>query len=136
MHAFVWIDSWQQQCCGDDFGIGSQVTWSALPQYGPDGWVESLLGPVWADKVGYREEHHDDGDEALVVVAGTVRSIREVTCRRTSLRHGSGQVLVPIAGSGMLNEVSVADKWSAEPSDEVRGLVTFDGWIVELELGQ
>jgi len=38
-------------------------------------------------------------------------------------------------GSGMLKEVSVADKWSPEPPDELRGQMTFDGWIVELELG-
>jgi hypothetical protein len=126
------MDSWQQQCCGDDFGVGSAVTWSAFPTDGPDEWIELLLGRAWADRVTYREEHHVDDDGASLVIAGTVHSIREVSCRRT-LQPGKG--LVPVAGSGILNEVGVADKWSAEPSDDLRGRMSFDGWIIELELG-
>ncbi|MGY2877198.1 hypothetical protein ACVW00_004388 [Marmoricola sp. URHA0025 HA25] len=42
--------------------------------------------------------------------------------------------MVPIAGSGMLNEVVVADKWSAEHSADHRDRQTFEGWIVEVEV--
>ena len=24
----VWVDSWQMQCCGEPFRVGSQVTWT------------------------------------------------------------------------------------------------------------
>lgn len=134
MSAYVWVDAWQQQCCGDDFRVGSQVAWSAVPQDGPDGWVGLLLGGEWAEKVRFHEEHHSDDDESAVVLAGTVVSIREVTCRRVPQPQGSGQLMVPIAGSGMLHEVDVPDKWSAEPSADLRDHLTFDGWIVEVEL--
>jgi hypothetical protein len=133
VNTFVWVDAWQLQCCGDDFRVDSDVTWTVVPQDGPDEWVELLLGAAWAERVRYHEEHHSDGDPEQGIT-GTVRSIREVTCRRTPERQGSGEVLVPVPGSGVLTEVAVADSWGPEPPEELRGQVTFDGWIVELEL--
>ena len=135
MSTFVWIDSWQQQCCGDDFEVGSTVRWSAVPQDGPDEWVELLLGHDWASKVDYHEEHHVD-EESTVVITGMVRSIWEVGCNRQERDDRGGRTWFPIAGSGTLRKVEVAHKWSPEPPDDLRPQVTFDGWVVELELHQ
>lgn len=131
MQAYVWMDAWQQQCCGDDFEVGSAVSWSVFPSDIPDGWVELLLGLTWAQRVTFREEHHVDDDNSSIVIAGIVRSIREVTCRRTEQPRVGW---VPVAGSGVVKEVDIADKWSAEPPHDLSPRVTFDGWIVELEL--
>jgi len=93
--------------------------------------VELLLGRYRAERAAFHEEHH--GDEALPKTVGTVRSIREVTCRRQPRADGA---LVPIPSSGVVKEVEVADKWAPEPPEELRRLMTFDGWIVELEISR
>jgi hypothetical protein len=48
--AFVWIESWQQQCCGDDFRVGSVVRWQVRTNSDVDEWVELLLGAEWSAK--------------------------------------------------------------------------------------
>jgi len=41
---------------------------------------------------------------------------------------------VPIAGSGVLAEVQIADKWRPEPPANRRERMSFEGWIVELDV--
>lgn len=131
MRTFVWVDAWQQQCCGAEFGVGSTVTWTVKSQ--PDGaeWVGLLLGREWAERVEYHEEHHDDAEET---VSGRVVSIRVVTCSRVGEPQGAGTSYVPVPGSGRLREVDVADPWEPEPPESQRFEESFDGWIVEVEL--
>ncbi len=129
MRTFVWVTSWQQQCCGDDFWVGTQVSWSVIPR-GEDEWAELLLGREWAEKIEYREEHHDEID-ATTTISGKVRSIWEIRClRRVEIRE-SREVRVPVRGSAILTQVDRADKWS--PEDDLPARTTFDGWVVELE---
>jgi hypothetical protein len=130
MHAFVWIDSWQQQCCGDDFRVGSDVSWSVVPQDGPNEWVELLLDRPWAEKVVFHEEHHGGG--LTTVIRCTVRSIHEVTYRLAPQVRGPDQILVPVPGSGIVKEVAIADKWGPEPPDDLKRQMSFGGWIVEV----
>ncbi len=35
MPPLVWVDDWQQQCCGEPFSVGSRVTWVLRPATGP-----------------------------------------------------------------------------------------------------
>ena len=35
VRALVWVDAWQQECCGDPFAIGDAVTWPQLTLHGP-----------------------------------------------------------------------------------------------------
>jgi uncharacterized protein DUF6578 len=131
MQTFVWVTAWEQQCCGTDFAVGSAVTWTVVEHDGPDEWVEQLLGPDWGDRVKYSEGHHGEEEVSL---SGVVRAIHEVRCRRELQAEGAGQAWVPIRGSGWLTDVAVADPWTSEPADVRREPVTFDGWVVELEV--
>jgi hypothetical protein len=94
-------------------------------------WVSLLLGPTWASKVRYTENSHDGVDSSSIT--GTVVSIQEVTCSRTSEQRGTDAVWVPVPGSGVLNTVADANKWRPEPPAHLHPQVSFDGWIVELE---
>jgi len=37
-----WVESWQMQCCGEAFQVGSQVAWT-LGNTDPD-WLKTMLG--------------------------------------------------------------------------------------------
>jgi hypothetical protein len=131
--AFVWVESWQQQCCGDDFRVGSAVQWQVRTNSDADEWVELLLGAEWSAKVRFTEDHHMDGADG--VLTGVVSKINVVTCERVlgeAPQPGpSGQVMIPVPGSGWLRDVEVADLWEPEPPDLDSGW-SFDGWIVKL----
>ncbi|WP_147252177.1 DUF6578 domain-containing protein [Blastococcus sp. TF02-9] len=131
---FVWVDSWQQQCCGDDFRVGSHVKWQVRRTEPSADWVATLLGKEWGDKVCFAEEHHDNSADAEL--NGMVQSIQAVTCDRQlekqSPRLGSQKVWVPIPGSGQLRKVETAGltEETYDPSH------TFDGWIVGVHVEQ
>lgn len=133
VQTFVWVTAWEQQCCGDDFEVGSTVTWTVVKHDEPDEWVAQLLGPDWGGRVKYSEGHHDNEEDT---VSGVVCAINEVRCGRELQADGAGHVQVPIRGSGWLTEVSVADPWASRPSDDFRESMSFDAWIVELEVGE
>jgi hypothetical protein len=42
----VWVDDWQQQCCGDDYSIGDEVAWTLIEA---DDGVEAVLGDAFPD---------------------------------------------------------------------------------------
>jgi len=136
VHSFVWVDSWQQQCCGDEFQVGSSVIWNVTRVKDSDDWITTLLGPNWGDRVQYAEDHHGVGDGPGHDLRGVVRSIRVVTCDRRPEhdpeRSPNGRVWVAVPGSGRLRVVEVADTWEPEPPDgDPRR--SFDGWVVEVE---
>jgi Family of unknown function (DUF6578) len=134
MGTFVWIESWQQQCCGHDFRVGSTVRWEVRQHPGGHDWVRILLGTGWSEKVFFAEDHHTDESEG--VLTGVVSHISVVTCDRVlgdaAQPEARGRVLVPVPGSGRLRTVEMADSWEPEPRDPSAGW-SFDGWIVELE---
>jgi hypothetical protein len=133
MRTFARVAAWEQQCCGVDFEVGSRVTWTVVEHAGPDEQVEHLLGPVWGERVRYFAGRHDD-EEATV--SGVVCAIHELRFRTESQPFGSAHLSNPIQGSGWLTEVSVADPWVSKPLDEERESMSFDGWIVEMEVGE
>jgi hypothetical protein len=131
---FVWVDSWQQQCCGGNFAVGSMVNWHVRPQvdFDPE-WVTRLLGDSWSGRVVHHEEHHDEVE--WPTISGQVVSISVVTCAREAKQHGAlASVLMPVPGSGRLRTVQVADPWEPEPPESRMLEESFEGWIVELEL--
>ena len=138
MLTYVWVSAWQQQCCGPNFGLGSNVTWQVVPSGGEDHWITTLLGPDWGDAVRYVEDHHEtEPAERLREVHGVVRSIRVITCDRVLQQAPAGgpdrPVWMPVPGSGRLRQVELADPW--EPEQGMDGPEqSFDGWIVELEI--
>jgi hypothetical protein len=103
----IWVAARQQQCCGEDFAVGSSVRWQVLPAAAD--WIARLLGEGWGDTVRHAEDHHGD-DDVVGEVSGVVQSVRVVTCERVEeLPGGRGRAWVPVPGSGRLREVDVAD---------------------------
>lgn len=134
MTVFVMVDSWQQQCCGDDIEVGSDVRWDVQVPEAGSSWVGWLLGDEWGHKVRYREHHHD-GD-ATVALAGVVRSIHVLTCDLTP-NAGNERADQRAPGTGRLTSIQVIDKWAPEPRHDPNTAPTesFVGWIVELQTG-
>ncbi len=116
MAAIVWMDEWQQACCGEPFAVGSVVTWTLEP---PDAdRLAAVLGPAEARTVTHREERHDERTAQTPHVTGSVRSIRAVLSR---------------PGPGGAAPV-IEDIWTLEdyaPPDGELGLV---GYLVELNV--
>ena len=52
----VWVDSWQMQCCGKPFHLGSQVAWTLSAA--DSGWMDTMLGMHAQQTVDVAEEHH------------------------------------------------------------------------------
>lgn len=133
MDALVWLSSWQQQCCGEAFQVGSSVRWTVQRQDAGDEWAARILGPEWGRRIRFREEHHDD--EVDGVISGTVSAIKVVTCDRVfgvdPQWPDEGQLMLPVNGSGRLRAVQIADPWEPEPSAADAGW-SFDGWVVQL----
>lgn len=71
MRVNVWVDSWQIECCGEQFAVGSAVAWPADPEES-SAWLDELDGP--APRISYRYEAHSD--EPVLTVAGTITRIR------------------------------------------------------------
>lgn len=127
----VWVDSWQQQCCGDEFRVGSPVEWDVLPE--DDESMVNLLGAEWSGKVGYRQERHGPFDhDQPQPLSGVIRSIATVTYSLEPV-PGKQRHFQPAPGTGALRSVSVADPWGPEPPASDTPTQAFGGWIVELE---
>ncbi|MCU1471395.1 MAG: hypothetical protein JWQ39_2544 [Glaciihabitans sp.] len=91
----VWIDAWQQQCCGDSFSVGDDVLWDCRK---PDTkWLSTVLGDREAQAVAYAEEHHDGG--STYRLAGTILEIDALYC--TYDVDPRTRVATPVPGSGI-----------------------------------
>jgi hypothetical protein len=123
----VWVDSWQMQCCGEPFRLGSQVAWT-LRGADPD-WLEAVLGPDGQQTVDAAEEHHGGVPDDTVPTRGTVARVAAVHCRFAPGPGSDSRTSYPVPGSGVLTDVESADGWTAD-----RGDGQFVGYLVELEL--
>lgn len=132
----VWVDAWQQQCCGDEFKVGSVVRWTVGRHVGAQ-WISETLGPEWDDRVSFSEERHFDqiDRELYGELCGTVSTITVVTTGHVKVpldpdNPEGGAEYRPIPGSQRLRPVQEADPW--EPDPPMSAGWSFDGWIVEL----
>ena len=64
----VWVEAWQQQCCGTEFAVGDEVRWTLVES---DDLLRRLLGdgyPRWAPELALdRTTMLRDGDTMWVV---------------------------------------------------------------------
>jgi hypothetical protein len=123
----VWVDSWQMQCCGEPFRLGSQVAWT-LGGADPD-WLEEMLGADAQQAVDAAEEHHGGVPEDTVPTPGTVTRIAAVHCRFAPTPGSDSPTSYPVPGSGVTTDVVSADGWTADRDDKL-----FVGYLVQLEL--
>ncbi|WP_315968834.1 DUF6578 domain-containing protein [Aeromicrobium massiliense] len=128
MHAVVWVDAWQMECCGEAFAVGDDVTWQLDDDPDRD-WLEAALGPQVAARVTHAEEHHPDGED-LPQVTGRVVAIARSWC---DYRPDSddGRLLLPVPGSAVLSAV---DRYDGGIERAARPGLTFNGWVVDLQL--
>ena len=122
----VWVDSWQMQCCGEPFQVGSQVAWT-LGDADPD-WLEAVLGTD-AHFVDAAEEHHGGVSEDAAPTRGTVTRIAAVHCLYAPRPGSDSPVSYPVPGSGVLTDIESADGWTADRED-----AQFVGYLVQLKL--
>lgn len=114
----VWVDAWQQQCCGEPFSVGSRVGWTLrdLPR---GRFFEDVAGAEIARRITHAEEHHGAVPEDTPVVQGTVREILAIHASLVRERDWT---------PGESRAVAAADGW-----DEVDGL-SFNGYVVDLDV--
>jgi hypothetical protein len=101
----VWVDAWQVQCCGEQFGIGSRVSWTLARANAKR--LAQLLGSDVA--VDAAEEHHGGVPDGTPETAGTVTAISTVHCRSAPRAGGDQRVLHPVPSSTVLTPVTTAD---------------------------
>lgn len=124
----VWVDSWQMQCCGKPFHLGSQVSWT-LGDADAEG-LEAVLGANGLRAVDAAEEHHGGIPEDTAPTQGTVTRIAAVHCRHAPRPGSDSRATYPVPGSGVLAYTEAADGWVADRGDQ-----RFVGYLVQLELG-
>ena len=129
----VWIDSWQMQCCGTPFEVGSVVTWDLVPVESVGrGHLAGFLGDELANEISDWEEHHGGGgnDERQGEAStGTVLAIEVVyyEIAPSDARRRDELVLVPGSTVG----VSRSSVQTQEPTED--GL-HHRGYIIDLEI--
>jgi hypothetical protein len=120
----VWVDSWQLQCCGDPFAVGSTVAWWLSPTVDRD-FLGTVLAAADVGRITDVQEAHFDGLDGRTV-EGVVREIERVMCRYAPV--GDGPLHVPVTGSAVVTAQATADGWESETGD-----VRFVGYLVRLE---
>lgn len=120
----VWVDSWQMECCGEPFSVGSQVSWTVGP--GNSEWLSALLGPGAGVRIDAFEDHHIGLPGGTPSTVGTVTGITGVYCRDAP-RPGDPHTRYPVDGSGVLVPLTQAVRFQPE-----RGDLQFVGYLVQL----
>ena len=132
----VWVESWQMECCGDPFAVGSTVEWALSPvSESRRRFFTSVFGDEVGDRVTDTEERHGTGapDEVeLPVVEGVVRSIERVGWilqqRPEDLPMSEEPAIYAVPGSVVVEARPAAEAWEAE-TDPPR-----HGWLVDLDV--
>lgn len=117
MQLYVWMAGWQMECCGTPFRTGDEVSWRLRNPISAElGLLDTVLHDGVAASVDAVEDHH--GDPSTPPTVGTVASIATVHCRFAP---------EPVAGSGIVAAVAVAEKWNDDLGDR-----RFAGFLVRL----
>lgn len=128
MQAVVWYASWQMECCGDPFAVGDRVTWT-VEETVDDDWFAAALGTDVAARITHSEEHHSEDDD-LTEISGRVLSIASAWGAYGPV-NADDRIHVPLRGSARFVDVN---ETGGQERHRFPGL-TFNGWIVELALG-
>jgi hypothetical protein len=117
----VWVEAWQQQCCGEPFGVGSTLPWTLVES--DREYVDALFRPDHSVEVDRLEDRHGADPDAPDTV-GTVMSIRSVHVRYAPTPDDR-RVFYPVPESAELAEVDRSngdELWSRD----------FAGYLVEI----
>ena len=126
----VWLESWEWQCCGEPFAVGSEVEWGLMPILPDDrSYLVDGLGSELVDGITHFETHHADLDEdpRPTPTPGRVASITAVYWARAP-RSSEENVYYPVPGTAVLEARDRAGGSEPETDDGPQ----FEGYIVEL----
>jgi hypothetical protein len=129
----VWVDQWQQECCGEPFAVGDTVEWNLEPMVEEvRAFHRAMLGDEVADQITDAEERHGpsdaDDDSGLPLVRGIVRSIERV-CYTQDPRYlaseDTGEDVPPaiVQGSLVIERLTYAEVWGEH-----------QGYLVDLDV--
>jgi hypothetical protein len=121
----VWMDAWQQQCCGEEFHVGSSVAWTLVDR--DIGWLEPVVGAEKLERIRFAEDHHALADSRPKTPA-YVQSIDAVLCQYSHSTSPTRQAAV-VPGSVIFRSVQRATGWE----DETDGR-HFLGYLVDLDV--
>jgi hypothetical protein len=130
MLAVVWVSSWQMECCGEPFAVGDRVEWELDEQPDVD-WMEAALGAGLAARVTHAEDHHPQADDGFPPRAGRVMGIKRAWGAYAPRVPGD-RTRYPVPGSEELLNVTRSDG----SEQHAFSALTFNGWVVELELDE
>lgn len=129
----VWLDSWEWQCCGEPFEVGSEVEWALTPMLPEErSFLVEPLGSEILDGISHCETHHDHphDEPRPIPTRGRVESIEAVYWTRAPRPGQDRHVVYPVEGSAVVVKRETVDGW--EPEDE--GGLRHEGYIVDLAL--
>jgi hypothetical protein len=120
----VWVERWQQECCGEAWAIGSAVTWT-LVEVDAD-YLAGTLPPEADVTVDRVQDQHFVLAEDEPETRATVVSIRAVRLAAEPRRGGHPKLFHPVSNSGHLTPVTQSNGPELGWSD-------FRGYLVELD---
>jgi hypothetical protein len=121
---WVWVDGWQQECCGEPWGVRSTVHWML---------ADADLGyfaPLFPDNSGVTVDRHEDHHDALpadtLETVGVIVAIRGVHLSYAPAPGGDPKRLYPVPGSARLTALDRSN------GAELRGQ-GFAGYLVRIQ---
>ncbi len=100
----VWIDEWQQSCCGDALAEGDEVTMRLRPV--DASWFEAVFGSAFVRGLAGCDESHQM-TQVQRIVEGRVHRIHAASCEYRE--SGDGMGAIPVPGSGVLRRIPAID---------------------------
>ena len=123
----VWVDRWQQECCGEAWGIGTLVRWTLADA--DQEYLAQLFAAESDLRVDYHEEHHGGLPDGAQTTSGVVVGIRGVQLEYAPLPGGDERTLYPVPASAQLTPLVSSD------APELLG-EGFAGYLVEIDTGR
>ncbi|WP_308424467.1 DUF6578 domain-containing protein [Nocardioides albus] len=125
--ALVWVTEWQIECCGEPFAVGDHVCWTVRA---PDvDWQRAALGAEISSAITHSVERHADDLDEVSQLTGTVVAIKRAW-GEFAQRNPDDHVHYPVPGSQRFLDVPTSDGTEEHAFPEL----TFNGWVVELDL--
>lgn len=121
----VWMDGWQQECCGEPFAVGQRVSWDV--HRADREWLGTVLGAASADAIEWAEDHHGPVTDDERSLTGIVVSLRVVRRRYEPVAGRGSRDFAPVPGSATLTSIRSTDRRGREPDGQ-----RFVGYVVEL----